>query len=401
VDLVQRREALSVEVAPVVSNDQPDLPLARLVAARASERWQGEQSATIVGHHPSVAAALDRAARFARCDSPVLITGETGTGKELFARAVYLLSARLKGPLLTVNCAQYQEGQIIASELFGHRRGSFTGAVADHRGIFESAEGGVVFLDEVGELSQQAQAMLLRMLSEGEVVPVGEARARRVNVRTVMATNRNLREMVDDGRFRADLFYRVRHLQIGVPPVRERGDDWGILLNHYLGRLAQGRECKRFSSDALAVLERHDWPGNVREIRGLVDTAFHLSEGPVIEAEDFTSSLEAETVQMSSLSPGFAPAPATAALFFRLMAGEGTFWSLVHQPYMNRELNRAQVREVVALGLGRSGGSYKRMLAAFGLPLADYLKFMDFLRHHRLKPGDRESGGGGAIAPGL
>src|SRR5687767_4572830 len=167
---------------------EPDLPLARLVAGRAVDRWQGEQSATIVGRHATVAAALDRAARFARCDSPVLITGETGTGKELFARAVYLLSARIKGPLVTVNCAQYQEGQIIASELFGHKRGSFTGAAADHRGIFESTQEGVVFLDEVGELSASAQAMLLRLLSEGEIVPVGESRARRVNVRTVMAT---------------------------------------------------------------------------------------------------------------------------------------------------------------------------------------------------------------------
>jgi transcriptional regulator with GAF, ATPase, and Fis domain len=385
-----------------LASEPTELPVARLIAARATERWQGEQSATIVGRHPSVAAALDRAVRFARCDSPVLITGETGTGKELFARAVYLLSGRLKGPMVTVNCAQYQEGQIIASELFGHKRGSFTGAVGDHRGIFESAEGGVVFLDEVGELSSQAQAMLLRLLSEGEIVPVGESRARRVNVRTVMATNRNLKEMVEAGRFRADLFYRIRHLQITVPPVRTRGDDWAIIAAHYLGRLAQGRERKRFSCEAMALLERHDWPGNVREIRGVVDTAFHLSEGPVMEPDDFTGSLEAaaNTIQINSFPLDCAPVPTAAALFSRLIAGEGTFWDLVHQPYMDRELNRPQVREVVALGLGRSGGSYKRMLGEFGMPLSDYLKFMDFLRHHRLKPGDC-SPAGLRIGPGL
>ncbi len=371
--------------------EEPHLPVARLVAARAAERWGGDQGATIVGRHPSLAAALDQAARFARCDSPVLITGETGTGKELFARAVYLLSPRAKAPMITVNCAQYQEGQIIASELFGHKRGSFTGAVSDHRGIFESADGGVVFLDEVGELSLQAQAMLLRLLSEGEIVPVGETRARRVNVRTVMATNRNLKEMVDAGRFRADLFYRIRHLHVSVPPVRARGDDWILILEHYLGRLTQGRGRKQFSSAALAMLAPHDWPGNAREIRGVVDTGFHLSEGELIEPADFANSLEmaARSLEMAAVPLDLAPAAETASIFSRLLAGAGTFWDLVHQPYMDRELNRSQVREVVALGLGRSGGSYKRMLGTFGLPLSDYLKFMDFLRHHRLKPGDQ------------
>jgi two-component system response regulator HydG len=370
------------------------IAISTTVHERSIERWGDGRATIIVGSHPTLATVLGQAVRFARSDSPVLITGETGTGKELFARAIYLLSPRTKGHFLSINCAQYQEGQIIASELFGHKRGSFTGAVSDHRGIFEATEEGVVFLDEVGELSASAQAMLLRLLSEGEIVPVGESRARRVNVRTVMATNRDLRTMVHERRFRADLYYRLRQLQLHIPPVRERGDDWRVILEHYLGRLAQpGKPNKHFSPQALELLRRHDWPGNVREIRAIVDTGFHLSDGTVIDPKDFAQSLEevAGQQQMASLlvSPPVAGAPppkAERSIFDRLLSGDGTFWQLVQEPYLERELNRQQVRDIIARGLGHSGGQYKRLLGAFGISPADYLKFMDFLRHHRLKP---------------
>jgi transcriptional regulator with GAF, ATPase, and Fis domain len=359
--------------------------LAATVRTRSAERWGETRATAIVGRHPSIMAALDRAARFARSESPVLINGETGTGKELFARAIYLLSPRNTGPFLTVNCAQYQEGQLLASELFGHRRGSFTGAVGDHRGLFEAADGGVVFLDEVGELSAQAQAMLLRLLSEGEIVPVGETRCRRVDVRVVVATNRNLKEMVEAGRFRADLYYRLRFLHLTIPPVRERGDDWELLLGHYLERLAgPGRPRKRLSDQALALLSRHDWPGNVREIRGLADTGVLLSDGPVIEPRHFAEALEeiARARQIAAV-----PSPTVSRqVFVRLINRDGSFWELVHQPYLERDLNRLEVREVIALGLRHTRGSYKDLLGAFGIAHPDYLKFMDFLRHHQLKP---------------
>jgi len=341
----------------------------------------------IVGRHASVDTVLEQAARFARSDSPVLITGETGTGKELFARAIYLLSPRWKREFVSINCAQYRESQLISSELFGHKRGSFTGAVADHRGIFATAEEGVVFLDEVGELSAQAQALLLRLFSEGEILPVGESRSRRVNVRTVVATNRNLKEMVHAGTFRADLYYRLRQLQLRVPPVRERGDDWQSILAHYLERVAAfaGSERKRFSSQAMELLSRHDWPGNVREIRAVAESCFHLSDGSLIGPESFGDCLEmvSRLREMSSVPLAGTP-PGT--IFGRLLAGDGTFWELVHEPYLDRDLNRFQVRDIIAQGLAQSGGSYKRLLAAFGIAQEDYLRFMDFLRHHRLKP---------------
>jgi transcriptional regulator with GAF, ATPase, and Fis domain len=366
---------------------------ADLVAARSKQRWGERQRTTIIGRHASVDAVLEQAARFARSESPVLITGETGTGKELFARAIYLLSPRWNREFLSVNCAQYRDSQLISSELFGHRRGSFTGAVNNHQGIFETAEGGVVFLDEISELSAQAQALLLRLFSEGEILPVGASRSHRVNVRTVMATNRNLKEMVDAGTFRADLYYRLRQLTLRIPPVRDRGNDWKLIVEHYVEEAAAvaGAEQKQFSPQALEVLGQHDWPGNVRELRAVAESSFHLSDGLVIGPESFAESLEsvARLREMSSV-PLLGAQPET--VLGRLLAGDGTFWELVHEPFLERDLNRDQVREIVAGGLSRSGGSYKRLLALFGIAQEDYLKFMDFLRHHRLKPTHWRSG---------
>jgi DNA-binding NtrC family response regulator len=373
--------------------------LAREIRDRSVQLWGENQATEIVGVHPTLQRALYRVARFARSAAALTITGETGSGKELFARALYLLSPRVGEPFLGINCAQYQDGQLISSELFGHKRGSFTGALGDHRGLFESASGGVVFLDEVGELSLATQAMLLRLLSEGEIVPVGETRPRKVDVRVVVATNRDLKRMVEQGSFRADLFYRLRYLHLRLPALRERGEDWRLILEHHLRRLGEAERLrKRFSDRSLATLDRYSWPGNVREVRGVVDTGFHLSEGAVIELEDFVESLEdlAPNQAFHGLPPfpagTPAPAAAAAALLARLISGEGTFWSLVHEPYLDRDLKRIEVRELVAEGLKLTQGSYKRMLELLGLRPQDYLKFMDFLRHHKLKPPSLEGG---------
>jgi DNA-binding NtrC family response regulator len=360
--------------------------LSRRIADLSRERWGEARTVSVVGGDVALVQALERAGRFAEADGPVLVTGETGTGKELFARAVFLLGRRSRKPFLAVNCAQYHDGQLLASELFGHRKGAFTGAVHDHRGVFEEADGGAVFLDEVGELSVPAQAMLLRALGEGEILPVGATQSKRVNVRIIAATSRDLRPMIEAGRFRADLYYRLRHLHVRVPALRERGDDWRLLLDHYLERLVQAEGSrKRFSAHALAVLGRYGWPGNVRELRSLVDTGYYVCETATIEAEHFGEALEGAACSRELHEVPVA-GDAGADPYARMLAGAGSFWELVHAPYLARELSRAEVRLVVERGLVATRGSYKRVLALFGVAEGDYLKFMDFLRHHDLKP---------------
>ena len=393
---------------PVVPPPTVTSPIAMRIQLLARERWRGAHDTVVVGSAPPLMEALARVARFATADGPVLLTGETGTGKELFARALYLLSSRTNRPFLSVNCAQYHDGHLLASELFGHRKGSFTGAVTDHRGVFEEAEGGFVFLDEIGELSVKAQAMLLRTLSEREIVPVGATHARAVNVRVVAATSRDLRPMIEDGAFRADLYFRLRHLAVRVPSLRERGDDWRLVLDHYLAQLVhEASSCKRFSSHALATLDRYQWPGNVRELRSLVATGYWMSDGPTIEAEHFGEALESvardEQLRRVPLSTSELPhgraadAPPDRArpsdgaaheIYAQLTGGQGGFWDLVYRPFMDRDLSRTEARCVVERGLIATRGSYKRLLAVFGVADVDYLKFMDFLRHHQLKPGD-------------
>jgi Cdc6-like AAA superfamily ATPase len=328
-----------IQRSPCSSPDETDL--ARRVRLMSMERWGERRETVLVGQHESIVALQDRVHRFAQATGPVLITGETGTGKEIFARAIYLLSTRAKKPFFSVNCAQYTESQLIASELFGHKRGSFTGAFEEHRGVFSEADGGVVFLDEVGELTLPAQAMLLRVLSEGELVPVGDTRTRSVNVRVIAATNRDLRTLVSQGRFREDLLYRLRYMQLHVPPLRDRGGDWRIEP----GTFEEQLECAAYSS---------------------------FAPPPAAPA--------------GAGVPVLQPSAAATVLVGRMSEGAGTFWELVYEPFMDRELNRCEVRAVVEEGLRRSNWSYKRALQVFGVEQDDYLKFMDFLRHHRLKP---------------
>jgi transcriptional regulator with GAF, ATPase, and Fis domain len=362
--------------------------VARQIDRLACDRWSGTKPTVLIGRDERLIDALEKIARFAHSDSPVLITGETGTGKELFARGLFLMSERSHKQFLSINCAQYHDGQLIASELFGHRRGAFTGAIADHRGMFEEADGGVLFLDEVGELSPAAQAMLLRVLGEGEIVPVGSTQAKLVDVRVIAATSRDLAPMVHGGVFRPDLYYRLRCLHVVVPPVRERGRDWELIASYYLEQLTRkrGRE-KRLSAEARALMENYDWPGNVREVKSVVDTGFHLSDTDLIEPRDFVEQLEraSRIEQLRQIALPRDGAQAAEAVR-RMLEQHETFWDVVHVPYLAREMSRADARMVIESGLARTRGSYKRLVALFNMQPREYLKFMDFLRHQRLKP---------------
>ncbi len=327
--------------------------------------------------HPAFVGLLAGLRKISSYDEPVLITGESGTGKEWLAQAIYLLGTRRGRPYVSVNCPQYQDGNLTVSELFGHRRGSFTGAVADRKGCFETGDGGVIFLDEIADLHMSAQVMLLRALASGEFQPLGSDSLKSVNVRLVAATNRPLEQLMVAQQFRHDLYFRLRYFMLRVPPVRERGDDWLLLLDYALFRLYQKYGiAKRFSRASLDVLRSCDWPGNVRQVISVATVGYALSDGDTIEPVHFEDQLNA----------GAVAADYADDLFQRVVIGQEDFWSTVYEPFMKRDLNRAQVKAFVRKGLLDSQGSYQRLLARMRLPPPDYQRFMDFLRHHDLKP---------------
>jgi transcriptional regulator with GAF, ATPase, and Fis domain len=241
----------------------------------------------IVGESAVLMNALELLEQVARTDATVLIEGETGSGKELFARAIHDRSARNSGPLIKVNCAALPR-DLIESELFGHEAGAFTGATKQRKGRFELADKGTLFLDEVGELSLEAQAKLLRVLQERELERVGGSRSIPVDVRVITATNQGLAVSVEEGRFRDDLFYRLNVFPIRAPALRERGADVELLALH-LTRSAARRLGKAFSGvspDSLAALLRYQWPGNVRELQNVIERAAILSTGPLLDIGD-------------------------------------------------------------------------------------------------------------------
>jgi len=240
----------------------------------------------MVGECEAMRDVFQRVERVAPTDTTVLILGESGTGKELVARALHKQSTRADAPLITVNCAAIPES-LIESELFGHEKGAFTGAVGEHKGLVEAADGGTLFLDEIGELPPAAQARLLRVLQDGEIRRVGSTRVRRADIRLVAATHRELHKRVDGGLFREDLFFRLRVMEIRLPPLRERGDDIPALANFLLQKCRKrlNRGPLRFSTAAMNRIRTHPWPGNVREMENAIERAVILSDGDEIGPE--------------------------------------------------------------------------------------------------------------------
>ena len=241
----------------------------------------------IVGTSQAILDVMERIDRVAPTDARVLITGDNGTGKELVARGLHHSSSRRNGPFIEVNCAAIPS-ELIESELFGHMKGSFTGAVADHAGKFEQADNGTLFLDEVGDMSLDAQAKVLRALEEGVIMRVGGSKATTVDVRVFAATNKDLSQEIADGRFREDLFYRLNVVPIVVPPLRERREDIRPLVTYFVSLAVQSNHGppKDIEDGAMARLEALDWPGNVRELRNTVERLLILSPGETVRAED-------------------------------------------------------------------------------------------------------------------
>ena len=241
----------------------------------------------IIGEHPEMIATMETLEKVAPTNARVLIMGENGTGKELVARAIHEMSARAKEAFVEVNCAAIPE-ELIESELFGHEKGAFTGAVARRVGKFQMADGGTLFLDEIGDMSQSAQAKVLRVLQDSQFERVGGTQTMRVDVRVIAATNKDLTEEVRTGRFREDLFYRLNVVPITVPPLRKRVADLPSLIDYFLETTAQelGQRPKKLSARAMARLREYNWPGNIRELENLIERLVILTQQPTIDVDD-------------------------------------------------------------------------------------------------------------------
>ena len=320
----------------------------------------------------------------ARSDAKVLITGESGVGKEIVSRLVHSMGMRAAYPLVTVNCAAITD-TLLESELFGHSRGSFTGAYRDRAGVLEMAHRGTVFMDEIGETSARMQSLLLRFLENGEIQRVGTTRTNaRVDVRVIAATNRDLLQAVVAKTFREDLYYRLNVIHMTVPPLRDRPEDIPSLLDHFVSTFASEYATPRltFTPEARALLSRYHFPGNVRELKNLVErlTVRHGTDRAV-GVEDLPQEVR------HNVTP--APAPGAAAqnpaetLFRQLVEERQSFWTLVYGPFMSRDLTRDTLRTLVSLGLQRTGGSYRDLLELFHMAPGDYKRFLNFLRKHQ------------------
>jgi len=317
----------------------------------------------------------------AQTDAKVLVTGETGSGKEIAARLIHHWSRRARAPLITIHCGGLPDS-LLESELFGHQKGSFTGAYRDKPGLLEVGHNGTVFLDEVGEMSVRMQMLLLRFLDSGEIHRVGSSIASsRANVRLISATNRRLLEEVPSGAFRKDLYYRLNVIHVQVPPLRRRRDDVPQLVSHFATEFAQYYDVPApvFPQPLLDRLMAHDWPGNIRELRNLVERlVVHAQTQPLTVAD-----LQLDTTPPTMAEPP-APAPRriAATAFERITGQRESFWTVVYKPFMGRDLTREAVREVVRLGLAQSRGNYRVLVRLLNLPPDDYKRFMSFLRKY-------------------
>jgi DNA-binding NtrC family response regulator len=324
--------------------------------------------------------------RAARTDAKVLISGESGTGKEVVARHLYAASSRSTAPFITVNCGSLAE-TLLESELFGHARGSFTGAHRDKPGQLELADTGTVFLDEIGETTPRMQVLLLRMLETGEIQRVGGSeQPRRVDVRTISATNRNLRDLVARGVFREDLFYRLNVVTLVVPPLRDRKEDVPALVEYFLQQpaIVQHRGDLAMTPEAMAMLVEYGWPGNVRELQNIVERVAINGQSDAIGVDD----LPPEVRPTGKPVPNFVERRRSIAddLYRRLIEDQQSFWNVVYPLFMRREIPRDVVRDIVRRGLEEARGNYKVVARMFNMPPEDYKKFLNFLRKHQCQP---------------
>jgi two-component system, NtrC family, nitrogen regulation response regulator NtrX len=329
----------------------------RLEAENRALRAQVDRTQTMVGESYTMRQLREQVAMAAPTNGRVLIYGENGTGKELVARTVHTLSRRRAGPFIEVNCAAIPE-ELIESELFGHVRGAFTGAVADRRGKFEAADGGTIFLDEIGDMSLKTQAKVLRVLQEQTLEAVGSTTRVKVDARVIAATNKDLQAEIRAGHFREDLYFRLNVIPIFVPPLRERREDIPLLAEHFMAELAReyGRRAKSFDAGATAAIERYAWPGNVRELRNVIERLMIMVPGDSIHAADLGF------LDLNGLGPSALPAPGGEKLTLH-EARDRFERDLILRTLADQQGNMSRTAD--ALGVERS--NLYRKMKAFGI----------------------------------
>jgi transcriptional regulator with PAS, ATPase and Fis domain len=328
----------------------------------------------------------------ARSDAKVLIVGETGVGKEVVARAIHKEGRRRAHKFVAINCAGLPDS-LLESELFGHVRGSFTGAYRDKLGLAALADRGTLLLDELGEMSPRMQGILLRFVETLEIHRLGSDRIDgKVDVRIIAATNRNLLERIASGDFREDLYYRLNVIHVVVPPLRERGTDILLLFNHYLAHYCQVHGCDvpEILPAAEPILMEYPWPGNVRELKNIVERL-------VVRHQDGALGPDALPAEMRRPAPApaapTAPAagapaavarqyPAADSAWHEMIENGGSFWTVVHPLFIQRELTKLDVREIIRRGLERTQGSYRKLVELFHMAPGDYKRFLAFLYQH-------------------
>jgi DNA-binding NtrC family response regulator len=322
----------------------------------------------------------------ARSNAKVLITGESGVGKEIVARLIHQRGIRANGPLVTINCAGFPDS-LLESEMFGHVKGSFTDAYRDKRGWLEQAHGGTIFMDEVGEMSLRMQAMMLRFLETGEIQRVGSDRKLPpLDVRVITATHRKLVDHVADKTFREDLYYRLNVIHIAVPALRDRREDVPLLVDYFMRSFADSHRTREpeITPEAMACLQGYAWPGNVREVK-------NVAERLVLRCRDGRLGVDALPPEIRGARQGLTvnvtarveqTTGVAEALFDRLINGRESFWSAVYEPFMARDLTRNDVREVIRFGLKHTLGNYKLLVTSFNMAPEDYKRFLNFLRKY-------------------
>jgi len=342
-----------------------------------------------IGISPAVRTIRAEIEYAASCSAKVLITGESGVGKEVASRLIHQLSDRAQAPFMAINCVGVPES-LLESELFGHVRGSFTGAHRDRPGLLEMAHRGTLFLDEVADMGLRMQGVLLRFLETGEIQRVGADRTQpRLDVRVIAATNREPLQYVASKQFREDLYYRLNVIDITIPPLRARREDIPVLFDHFIQRCSEHHRVPRptYGADVLEAIQAYEWPGNVRQLRNAVERLVVRSRGGVITV----GQLPFHAAAHADLPGQTAPAPAAErpartvadAMFHRMVDQRESFWSIVYSAYMARELTRSDLRAIITRGLQETTGNYKLLVELFNMDRGDYKRFLNFLRKQK------------------